>query len=229
MAVNWQWDGLVAQNTPLAYSPLAALKEKLPGLRVVDIIHDTDEDWSLFSAALDASDWIEQRVVISEGGRRRLIDMAVDDDRIRLIRNGVRPATVQAGAAGPRPGAVQNRLRRAAHRAEAALAASRYRQGTAARATRRTVRVRRRRGRPSAVGIALEDSVGPATAALPVAGPRRADYRGARRRGGADRHLQRGGPAARDSRSAGDGSPGHQLSGGRHRRSGAARLRHPGG
>ena len=99
MAVNWQWDGLVAQNTPLAYSPLAALKEKLPGLRVVDIIHDTDEDWNLFSAALDASDWIEQRVVISEGGRRRLIDMAVDDDRIRLIRNGV---DLQRFRPGPR-------------------------------------------------------------------------------------------------------------------------------
>ena len=88
MAVNWRWDGLIARNTPLAYRPLPALKEKLPGLRVIDILHDTDEEGNFF-AALDAGEWIDRRVVVSEKGRRRLIEMAVEEDSIRLIRNGV--------------------------------------------------------------------------------------------------------------------------------------------
>lgn len=99
MAVNWKWDGLVAQNTPLAYSPLPALKEKLPGLRVIDIVHDTDEEGTFF-AALDAGDWIDRRVAVSEKGRRRLIDMAVDEDRIRLIRNGVDLEQLKPGPRG---------------------------------------------------------------------------------------------------------------------------------
>ena len=89
MAVNWQWDGLVVQNTPLAYSPLPALKEKLPGLQVIDVLHNIDEDWDFFSATLDVTDWIDRRIVISDAGRQRLIDMAVDESSVRLIRNGV--------------------------------------------------------------------------------------------------------------------------------------------
>ena len=89
IAVNWQWDGLVVQNTPLGYSPLPALKEKLPELRVIDVLHNIDDDWDFFSATLDVTDWIDRRIVISEAGRQRLIDMAVDESKIRLIRNGV--------------------------------------------------------------------------------------------------------------------------------------------
>ncbi len=96
MAVNWQWDGLVAQNTPAAYRALPALKEKLPGLRVIDIVHDTDEEVNFF-AALDAGDWIDRRVAVSAAGRQRLIDMAVDDNSIRLIRNGVDLQEFKAG------------------------------------------------------------------------------------------------------------------------------------
>ena len=100
MAVNWQWDGLVTQNTPAAYSALPALKEKLPGLRVIDIVHDTDEDGNFF-AALDAGDWIDRRVAVSDAGRQRLIDMAVDDNSIRLIRNGVDLQEFKPGPRGP--------------------------------------------------------------------------------------------------------------------------------
>jgi glycosyltransferase involved in cell wall biosynthesis len=89
MAVNWQWDGLVVQNTPLAYSPLPAIKEKVPDLRVIDVLHNIDEDWDFFSATLDVTEWIDRRIVISDAGRQRLIDMAVDEGKIRLIRNGV--------------------------------------------------------------------------------------------------------------------------------------------
>lgn len=89
LAINWQWDGLVVQNTALAYSPLPALAERLPNLRVIDILHNIDEDWDFFAATLDVTEHIHRRVVISEAGRGRLIDMAVEEDTIRLIRNGV--------------------------------------------------------------------------------------------------------------------------------------------
>ena len=89
LAVNWQWDGLILQNTALAYSPLPALTERLPNLRVIDILHNIDEDWDFFAATLDVTEHIDRRIVISEAGRRRLIDMAVAEDTIRLIRNGI--------------------------------------------------------------------------------------------------------------------------------------------
>ena len=98
LGVNWQWDGLVVQNTALAYSALPALKKRLPQLHVIDVLHNIDEDWDFFSATLDVTEYIDRRVVISEAGRRRLIDMAVEERTIRLIRNGVDLEHFRTGA-----------------------------------------------------------------------------------------------------------------------------------
>ena len=89
MAMNWGWDELVIQNTLPAYSCLPALKEDLPSLRVIDILHNIDEEWDFFSATLNVADSIDRRVVIGEVGRQWLIDMNIARDKIRLIRNGV--------------------------------------------------------------------------------------------------------------------------------------------
>ena len=89
MAVNWGWDELVIQNTLPAYSCLPALKEDLPGLRAIDILHNIDEEWDFFSATLNVADSIDRRVVIGEVGRQWLIEMNIARDKIRLIRNGV--------------------------------------------------------------------------------------------------------------------------------------------
>ena len=89
MAMNWGWDELIIQNALPAYSCLPALKHQRPNLRVTDLLHNLDDDWDFFSATLNVADSIDRRVVISEAGRKWLIEMGIEDDKIRLIRNGV--------------------------------------------------------------------------------------------------------------------------------------------
>ena len=89
MALNWRWDVLVVQNTLAAYSVLPALTEKMPGLRVADILHNISDDWDVFLATTDVAHCIDRRVVISEAGREKLADLDYPEEHIRLIRNGV--------------------------------------------------------------------------------------------------------------------------------------------
>ncbi len=89
LAVNWELDALVVQNSPAAYSVLPALKEKRPQMQVVDLLHAVDEDWDFFSATLDVAEYLDRRIVISEAGRKRLDDMNTPAEKIRLVRNGV--------------------------------------------------------------------------------------------------------------------------------------------
>jgi glycosyltransferase involved in cell wall biosynthesis/GT2 family glycosyltransferase len=89
VAVNWGVNAVVLQNSAAAYGVLPAIKEKLPDLKVVDVLHAVDDDWDFFSATLDVAEHIDRRVVISEAGRLRLIEMLTPDEKIRLIRNGV--------------------------------------------------------------------------------------------------------------------------------------------
>ena len=87
--MNWDFDVLVIQNSLAAYSVLPALKDVKPDLRVADILHNVHDDWDFFSATLEVADQIDRRVVISDAGRRRLVEMNVAEEKIRLIRNGV--------------------------------------------------------------------------------------------------------------------------------------------
>jgi glycosyltransferase involved in cell wall biosynthesis/GT2 family glycosyltransferase len=89
LAVNWELDLLLVQNSAATYSILPALKEKRPAAQVVDILHAVDEDWDFFSATLEVAEHLDRRVVISEAGRKRLEDMNTPAEKIRLIRNGV--------------------------------------------------------------------------------------------------------------------------------------------
>ncbi len=89
LALAWELDVLVVQNSAAVYSILPAWKQRRPGGKAIDVLHIVDEDWDLFSATLEVSDSIDTRVVISEQGRRRLEEMGVEESRIRLIANGV--------------------------------------------------------------------------------------------------------------------------------------------
>ncbi len=89
LALNWDVDLLIIQNSAPAYSILPAFKERRPSTQVIDILHAVDEDWDFFSATLEVADYLDRRVVISEAGRHRLAEMAIPEDRIRLIPNGV--------------------------------------------------------------------------------------------------------------------------------------------
>jgi glycosyltransferase involved in cell wall biosynthesis len=89
VAVNWELDVLVMQNSAAAYSILPAFKEKRPTARVIDILHAVDEDWDFFAATLEVTEHLDRRIVISDAGRKRLEDMDTPAEKIRLIRNGV--------------------------------------------------------------------------------------------------------------------------------------------
>jgi len=103
MALNWSIDLMVLQNSLPAYSALPAIRAERPQMRTMDILHATDEDWDFFSATLDVAEHLDRRVVISEAGRHRLVEMNYPEENIRLIRNGVdllrfRPELYEKGA-----------------------------------------------------------------------------------------------------------------------------------
>jgi len=89
LALAWRLDVLAVQNSPVGYSIVPALKNARPEMRVADVLHIVDPEWDLFEATVDVAEWIDRRIVISEQGRKRLVEMATPEERMRLIPNGV--------------------------------------------------------------------------------------------------------------------------------------------
>jgi glycosyltransferase involved in cell wall biosynthesis len=89
IAVNWAFDTILLQNTLIAYSAIPALKRALPNARIMDFIHSLDERWDVIAATAAISHEVDVRVVISEAARKRLLQAGIEENRIRLIRNGV--------------------------------------------------------------------------------------------------------------------------------------------
>ena len=89
ICVNWELDALMIQNSLSAYSVLPQIKEKLPRLRAIDMIHSVDADWNLVAATRAVDAVLHVRVAISAGVQRELIRHGVGEDKIRLISNGV--------------------------------------------------------------------------------------------------------------------------------------------
>jgi glycosyltransferase involved in cell wall biosynthesis len=89
LAVNWRWDGLVLQNNLDAYSVLPALKQALPKLRVIDVLHNVHDDWDYFSATTAVAESIDRRVSVSRAGGQRLASLGCPREKIRVIYNGI--------------------------------------------------------------------------------------------------------------------------------------------
>lgn len=89
IVLAWDLDVLVIQNTPTAYAILPAWKERRPDGQALDVLHIVAEDWDFFSSTLEVAEHLDRRVVISEQGRKRLEEMVIPPERIRLIPNGV--------------------------------------------------------------------------------------------------------------------------------------------
>ena len=89
IAVNWQIETLLVQNSLIGYAMLPRLKTRMPGLRTIDLIHSVDEDWDIVAATRAVSDAIDLRVATSETVWRSLRPQGMDDSRIRLIRAAV--------------------------------------------------------------------------------------------------------------------------------------------
>jgi glycosyltransferase involved in cell wall biosynthesis len=89
ICVNWELDALVLQNSLAAYSVLPQIKQRLPRIRTIDLIHSVDADWNLVAATRKIEAALDVRVAMSETVRRELIAQGIGEGKIRLILNGV--------------------------------------------------------------------------------------------------------------------------------------------
>lgn len=106
MAANWELEVLLIQNSLAAYSAIPHIRRELPRVCIMDLVHAVDDRWDFVSASAAVAADIDVRVVISDAGRRRLLEAGAPEKKIRLIRNGIDlerfgPAPLR-GADGPK-------------------------------------------------------------------------------------------------------------------------------
>jgi glycosyltransferase involved in cell wall biosynthesis len=89
ICVNWELDALVLQNSLSAYSVLPQIKQRLPRIRTLDLIHSADADWNLVTVTREVDAALDVRVATSATVRRELIVHGIAESKIRLILNGV--------------------------------------------------------------------------------------------------------------------------------------------
>ena len=108
VATNWRFETLLIQNSLSAYSVLPELKAKVPGIRVMDLIHSTDDEWDVVDSTSEVAGLIDTRIVISEAARKRIRLGGTPEGNIQLIRNGVNLARFTLEA--PRPVSAHGRI-----------------------------------------------------------------------------------------------------------------------
>jgi glycosyltransferase involved in cell wall biosynthesis len=86
---NWRCDTLIVQNSLFGYAAVQHIKELLPEIKIVDVIHSVDESWDQIASTAGVASQIDQRVAMSELVRSRLLALGVPEDEILLVRNGV--------------------------------------------------------------------------------------------------------------------------------------------
>ncbi|MBI3695561.1 MAG: glycosyltransferase family 4 protein, partial [Acidobacteria bacterium] len=89
IAINWEFDAVLIQNSLAAYSAIPHLRRGRPGMKIFDLIHAVDPGWDFVSATAPVAGQIDRRVVISGGSRERLLGAGTPEENIRLIRNGI--------------------------------------------------------------------------------------------------------------------------------------------
>ncbi len=91
VAVNWQFDAILIQNALGAYSVAPHLKERIPNLRLFDLIHAATDEWDIALATKALATAFTRRIVVSETLRNRLVAAGLPSETIQVIRNGVDP------------------------------------------------------------------------------------------------------------------------------------------
>jgi glycosyltransferase involved in cell wall biosynthesis len=89
ICVNWELDALVVQNSLPAYSVLPQIKERLPHIRTIDLIHSVDAHWNLVAATRALDSALDVRVATSAIAQRGLIAQGIAEEKTRLILTGV--------------------------------------------------------------------------------------------------------------------------------------------
>ena len=69
MAINWEIDTPLIQNSLAAYNAVPHLRRERPDLRIIDIIHAVDPAWDFVCSTAPFAAQIDLRVVISKCGR----------------------------------------------------------------------------------------------------------------------------------------------------------------
>jgi glycosyltransferase involved in cell wall biosynthesis len=89
IVANWKCSGVVLQNSLFGYAAAPLIRNALPGVRLVDIVHAAGDDWDFLRSTAEVSRSMDARVAISAHVAERLRQDGVPPERIRLIRNGV--------------------------------------------------------------------------------------------------------------------------------------------
>ncbi|MBI1353666.1 MAG: glycosyltransferase [Acidobacteria bacterium] len=89
MALNWELDALIVQNSMAAYGVLPAIEQKRPEIRIADLLHAVDDEWDFLDATLDVASAIDRRLVVSEAGRDKLLRLDIAEEAVRYVPNGV--------------------------------------------------------------------------------------------------------------------------------------------
>jgi glycosyltransferase involved in cell wall biosynthesis/GT2 family glycosyltransferase len=101
---NWECDTVLVQNALPFYSVIRDLKEELPGLKILDLVHAVGEDWDLVACTRELGDQIDARIAISETARTHLLRAGMPLNRIHLIRTGIDLQRFNLSTPTSRPG-----------------------------------------------------------------------------------------------------------------------------
>lgn len=89
LVTNWKFDAMLVQNSLAAYSAIHPIRQDCPDIRVIDLVHATDNLWDFLRVTASVAGQIDMRVAISEAGLRHLREAGALRDATRLIRNGI--------------------------------------------------------------------------------------------------------------------------------------------
>jgi len=86
---NWRCNYLLVQNSLYGYSAIPQIKQALPDIKVIDVVHSVDEAWDQIAATEAVAGEIDVRVAMAESVRERLLASGTPASRVVLARNGV--------------------------------------------------------------------------------------------------------------------------------------------
>jgi len=89
VAANWKPDTVLIQNSLVAYAVAPYLRQDLPGLRLLDLVHSVDADWNILAATQSIAGCLDLRVAVSATVRRHMLDAGEPPARIRVVHAGI--------------------------------------------------------------------------------------------------------------------------------------------
>ena len=92
---NWNCDFVLVQNSLFGYAALPHIRRRCPAAKVIDVVHNIDDEWDVTASTAQVAGCIDIRVAVSDLVRKRLQAAGTPEDRVRLLRNAVDPDRFQ--------------------------------------------------------------------------------------------------------------------------------------